>query len=256
MFLQLLAACDKMMNVLILGATSAIAQETAKCFARDGASLFLVARNADKLAAVANDLKVRGAKRVDTYLLDFVELEKHQTMLETAIATLGSLDMLLIAHGTLGNQQRCQQSVDETMKELMNNALSVIALLTISANYFEQQRRGCIAVINSVAGDRGRPSNYVYGAAKAAVNTFLQGLRARLAKSGVAVVTIKLGFVDTPMTANMKKNLLFASPRYVGEGIYRAMLKRKEVIYLPWFWYPIMAIIRAIPERIFKRLPL
>jgi len=142
------------------------------------------------------------------------------------------------------------------LKEFTTNCASVISLLRILADYFEQQRRGCIAVISSVAGDRGRQSNYVYGAAKGAVTVFLQGLRNRLYKSGVAVVTIKPGTVDTPMTAGMKKGLLFASASSVGQGIYKAMLARKEVVYLPWFWRPIMFIIRSIPEPIFKKLSL
>ena len=244
------------MNTLILGATSAIAHETAKCFARDGATLFLVARNAAKLEAAANDLKVRGAKRVDTYVLDFTEREKHPEMFDAALEALGSIDMLLIAHGVLSDQQHCEQSVEETLYSLETNAISVISLLTIGANYFEQQHKGCIAVISSVAGDRGRPSNYVYGTAKAAINAFMQGLRARMAKSGVAVVTIKPGYVDTPMTAPYKKNPLYASARAIGEGTYAAMMHGKDVVYLPWFWRPIMLLVCAMPERIFKRLSL
>lgn len=242
------------MKVLIIGATSAIAHETAKCFARDGAELFLVARSAEKLTAVADDLKVRGAQRVETFVLDANELERHTALFDGAIRNLNGIDMLLIAHGTLGDQQRCEKSVEQTIKELSTNAISVISLLTLSANYFEQQRRGCIAVISSVAGDRGRQSNYVYGTAKAAVSTFMQGLRNRLAKSGVAVLTIKPGFVDTPMTADKPKGLLFARPRSVGEGIYKAMLQGKDVVYLPWFWRPIMFVVCNIPERIFKQL--
>jgi short-subunit dehydrogenase len=242
------------MNILIIGATSAIAHETAKCFAHDGATLFLVARSQERLDDVANDLKVRGAKRVDTYTLDLADLGRHQELLDTAISSLGSLDMLLIAHGTLGDQKRCEQSVEETMQELTNNFLSVVSLLTLSANYFEQQKRGVIAVISSVAGDRGRQSNYVYGTAKAGVTTFMQGLRNRLAKSNVTVLTIKPGTVDTPMTASLKKGLLFASARSVGEGIYNAIRKRRDVVYLPTYWAIIMFIVRSIPERIFKRL--
>jgi short-subunit dehydrogenase len=128
--------------------------------------------------------------------------------------------------------------------------------LTILAGYFEQQKRGCITVVSSVAGDRGRQSNYVYGAAKGALSVFLQGLRNRLSKSGVAVVTVKPGLIDTPMTATVKKGLLAASAKGVGEGIYRAMKQRKEVVYLPWFWRPIMLIVRNIPEPVFKRLSL
>src|SRR5216683_2361061 len=242
------------MRILIIGATSAIAYETAKCFAKDGGEFFLVARSAEKLVDVGNDLKVRGAKRIETYVLDVNELDRHQEMIETAIEALAGLDMVLIAHGTLGDQEKCQRNVEETLKEFTTNCTSVISLLTILADYFEQQRRGCIAVISSVAGDRGRQSNYVYGAAKGAVSIFLQGLRNRLNKSGVAVVTIKPGFVDTPMTASMRKGLLFASPRKVGEGIYHAMLKGKEVVYLPWFRRPIMLIIKSIPEPVFKKL--
>lgn len=244
------------MKVLIIGATSAIAQETAKCFAREGAELFLVARSDNKLSAIASDLKVRGARCAETATLDVNDFAYHRTILERANLTLGGLDMLLIAHGTLGDQCKCEQSVDKALQEFATNCTSVISLLTLSANYFEQQKHGCIAVISSVAGDRGRQSNYVYGAAKAAVSTFLQGLRNRLAKAGVAVVTIKPGFVDTPMTAHVRKGPLFASAQVVGEGIYQAMLKGKDVVYLPWYWRSIMFIVRSIPESIFKRLSL
>lgn len=244
------------MNAMIIGANSAIAYETAKCFARDGSDLFLVGRSTEKLTTVANDLKIRGAKRVEIYTLDLCELEHHQEMFEQAITFLGELDMLLIAHGTLGNQGKCEQSVVETMQELQTNCFSVISLLTISANYFELQRHGCIAVVTSVAGDRGRKSNYVYGTAKAAVNVFLQGLRNRLSSVGVSVLTIKPGYVATPMTAHMKKGLLTASAQSVGQGIYKAMKQGNDVVYLPWFWRGIMFVIRSIPERIFKRLSL
>lgn len=244
------------MKVAIIGATSAIAYETAKCFAHDGAELFLVARSSEKLATLAGDLQVRGAKRIETCQLDLNEIERHQELFDTILSKLGELDILFIAHGTLGNQHKCELSVDETLKELTTNFTSVISLLTISANYFEQRKRGCIAVISSVAGDRGRGSNYVYGTAKGAVTIFLQGLRNRLAKSNVVVLTIKPGFVDTPMTAGIKKGPLFAQPGAIGQGIYKAMQQGKDVVYLPGFWRLIMFVVKALPEGAFKRLSL
>jgi decaprenylphospho-beta-D-erythro-pentofuranosid-2-ulose 2-reductase len=242
------------MKMLIVGATSAIGHEAAKCFASEGTEFFLIGRTAEKLEAVAQDLKVRGAKRVETCLLDLADLERHQELIDTAIATLGGLDTVLISHGTLGDQEKCQQSVKETLKEFTTNCTSVISLLTILGNYFEQERRGCIAVVTSVAGDRGRRSNYVYGTTKGAVSLFLQGLRSRLYKAGVTVVTIKPGLVDTPMTAALKKGPLFASPRTVGEGVYKAIKQRKDVVYSPWYWRYIMLIVKSLPEKVFKRL--
>ena len=244
------------MNVLILGATSAIAHETAKLLASEGARLYLVGRNDEKLAALKDDLVVRGAKQVEGMAVDLCLIDHHQYLIDDAIKTLDGLDTVLIAHGTLSDQQRCEQSVAETFKELTTNFLSIISLLTILANYFEQRRKGCIAVISSVAGDRGRQSNYVYGTAKGAVSIFLQGLRNRLSPIGVGVITVKPGFVDTPMTAALEKKTLFADPALVGRRIYKAMIKPKDVVYVPWFWRPIMTCIRGIPEGIFKTLKL
>ena len=244
------------MKIVIIGATSSIAHETTKYFAKDHADLYLIARDPEKLQAISNDLKVRGAKSMHTYQLDLNNLDQHQEAIQSAIETLGRIDLVLISHGTLGDQQLCQQSVTKTIEELHTNFTSVISLLTILANYFEQQRHGCIAFVTSVSGDRGRPSNYVYGTSKGAVTIFLQGLRSRLYKSGVTVLTIKPGLVDTPMTASLKKGPLFAQPSKVGRGIYKAIKKRKDVIYLPWFWRPIMLIVKNIPETLFKRLPL
>ena len=139
---------------------------------------------------------------------------------------------------------------------MQTNALSVISLLTLLANHFEQQRHGCIAVISSVAGDRGRQSNYVYGTAKGALSIFLQGLRNRLHKSGVQVLTVKPGFVDTPMTASLPKGPLWATPEKVAEDIDKAIENKRNVLYTPSFWFLIMAIIKSVPESIFKRLSL
>lgn len=243
-------------RVLILGATSAIGSETAKEFARERAYLFLTGRNSERLTAVADDLRVRGATRVETATLDIGDIPSHCPVIEAAVAALGGIDVALVAHGTLPNQDLCQEDVEQTLEALHINFTATIALLTILANQLESQRQGCIAVITSVAGDRGRQTNYVYGAAKGGVQIFLQGLRARLFRSNVTVLTIKPGFVDTPMTAAVRKNPLFADAGRVGRGIHRAIRRRQDVVYLPWFWRPVMAILNSLPETVFKRLQL
>lgn len=243
-------------RVLIIGATSAIAGETGRAYAEERARLFLTGRNPAKLAAVRDDLRVRGAVQVDSALLDVTQISHHRQVIDSAIAALGGLDVVLIAHGLLPDQMRCQQRVADTIDALQVNFTATVALLTELANHFEAQRGGCIAVITSVAGDRGRQSNYVYGAAKGGLERFLQGLRNRMHRFGVAVVTIKPGLVATPMTAAMKKSPLYASPRRVGRSIRRAIERRRDVVYIPWFWRPLMAVIRSLPERLFKRLNL
>jgi len=243
-------------RVLICGATSAIASEAARCFAASHDLLFLAARNPDKLSAIADDLRVRGATRVETAVVDLNDTTRHQALIDECAQRLGGIDAVLIAHGTLPDQHACQASFDAAHAELETNFLSVASLLTVAGNYCERQRAGAIAVISSVAGDRGRQSNYVYGAAKGAVSIFLQGLRNRLYPSGVRVITIKPGFVDTPMTAGFAKNFLWADAATVGQGVYRAMSRGSDVAYLPWFWRPIMLLIRLVPERVFKRLRL
>jgi decaprenylphospho-beta-D-erythro-pentofuranosid-2-ulose 2-reductase len=243
-------------RILIIGATSAIAEAAARIWAGRGAALFLVARDRERLDSIAADLTVRGAVSVSQFLMDVTDFDAQAAMLQQAEAHLGGLDVALIAHGTLSDQAACQESVALTMRELTVNALSVVAFLTPLARRFEQQRHGVIAVISSVAGDRGRASNYVYGSAKALVSAFLSGLRQRLHKEGVAVVTVKPGFVDTPMTASFRKGLLWAQPRAIGAGLVRAIDRRQPVAYLPWFWRPIMLVVRLIPERIFRTLRL
>ena len=245
-----------MKKVLVLGATSAIAQATVRLLAARGASLYLVGRNAERLEAVAKDARTRGAAQVESEALDLDDCSRHEALVERATAALGGLDGALLAHGILGSQEAAQRSYAEAEKVFRTNFLSAVSLLTPLANHFEARHAGTLVVISSVAGDRGRQSNYVYGASKGALSVFLQGLRNRLARSGVAVVTVKPGFVDTPMTADLKKNALFATPEKVAHGILRAADKRRDEVYLPFFWRPIMFIIRSIPERVFKRLKL
>jgi len=243
-------------NILIIGATSAIARATARMYAQKGNQLFLVARNEVQLERNSADLKVRGAASVHTETLDLNQFDQHESLIDKAFETLGRIDIVLIAHGTLPDQAECAADVEKTLFELNTNAISFISLLTHLANRMEQQHFGTIAVISSVAGDRGRQSNYIYGAAKGMVTVFLQGLRNRLFKSGVNVLTIKPGFVDTPMTREFDKGLLWVRPDVIAKGIIKAVNKRKSEVYLPRFWSLIMWVIRSIPEPIFKRLSL
>jgi short-subunit dehydrogenase len=246
-----------MKKILIIGATSAIAEATARLWAAEGHRLYLLGRNDERLAAIALDLKLRGAEAVEYAALDLNDFAQHGAVLDASASALEGLDIVLIAHGTLGNQKVSEQDFTATLQELNTNAISVISLLTDLANRFEAQKHGSIAVISSVAGDRGRQSNYVYGTAKGAVTIFLQGLRNRMHKSGVRVLTIKPGFVDTPMTAGIdKKGPLWASPEAIARSIRNGIEKKRDTIYSPWFWMGIMTIIRLIPERIFKRLKL
>jgi len=180
---------------------------------------------------------VRGAGQVATHILDVTDHLQHPAMLAACRAALGRIDIVLIAHGTLSDQAQCERDVEAVMREMSTNAMSTIALRTQLASVFEEQKSGTIAVISSVADERGRPSNYVYGAAKAAVTTFCEGLRARLFKSGVGVLTIKPGFVDTPMTVGRSvPGPLVAAPDRVAADIVRAIERGKDSLYTPWFW--------------------
>jgi len=243
-------------NILVIGATSAIAQATIRLYAAQQDNLYLLARNSKQLEIIAADAKVRGANQVHFESFDVNQFEQHDIMINRVFESFEQLDMVLIAHGTLPDQAACQQSPQVTLQEFNTNALSTISLLTLLANRFEHQQQGSIAVITSVAGDRGRQSNYVYGAAKGMVSIFLQGLRNRLNPHNVQVLDIKPGFVDTPMTADFKKGPLWAQPEHIANSIVKAIHKKRNTLYTPFFWMGIMFIIRNIPEFIFKRLKL
>lgn len=246
-----------MKNILVIGATSAIAIACARKWAVDGERFFLVARNRVRLEQVSADLVARGASFVACHALDIDRHDEHPDMLEKCALELGTIDIVLMAPGTLPNQKACEDDPMLAVREFNTNAVSVIALLTPIANILAAQKRGTLAVISSVAGDRGRPSNYLYGSAKAALSTFLEGLRARLFKQGVHVLTIKPGFVATPMTAGLPlPGPLVATADRVGAEIVQGIDKRKNLIYTPRFWWGIMLVIRSVPQFMFKRASL
>lgn len=246
-----------MKNILVIGATSAIASACAREWCAPDVIFFLVARDPDKLAQTGADLLARGAGAIHSYLLDATDIASHLPMLDACRMAVGQIDIALIAHGTLPDQLACEKDANLALQEFANNGTSVIALLTVLANQFEVQRCGTLAVITSVAGDRGRPSNYLYGSAKAAVSVFCEGMRARLFKVGVHLIDIRPGFVATPMTQGLPlPAALVTQPEVVAKRIVSGVEKKVDVLYTPAFWALIMLIIRSIPRFVFNRLKL
>ncbi len=241
-------------RVLIFGATSAIAAEVARLYARRDARLFLIGRSADKLARLAAEPGVAPAL-AGTRAADLDDTAAAGDLVAAGIAALGGLDVAIIAQGLLGDQLATEQSYADAEPVIRTNFLSVVALLIPLANHLEAQSRGALGVMSSVAGDRGRPRNFTYGAAKGALNVYLQGMRTRLGGSGVQVHTFKLGPVDTPMTVDHRKTLMFARPLDVAAGILATIDRGRGEAYLPWFWRPIMAVVRSLPERVVRRIP-
>ena len=239
-------------RVLIVGATSAIASEVARIYATRGARLYLLARSEPKLSALVESLADASPLAAQA---DFADLAQVEQLVAQAAAALGGLDVVLIAHGDLGDQAESELSFTEAEAIFRINLLSVVAFLVPLANLLEAQRAGCVGVITSVAGDRGRPRNYTYGAAKGALNIYLQGLRSRLFGAGVRVVTLKLGPVDTPMTVAHKKTALFAQAAPVAASIVAALDAGVAEAYVPSFWSAIMPLVKHTPERIFQLLP-
>jgi short-subunit dehydrogenase len=241
-------------KILVLGATSGIAEATCRIWAAQGAQLFLVARNAEKLATVAADLKTRGASYVGTAVADLDDTDKHAELLSHAVNSLTGMDVAYLAHGILGDQPRGERDFEHAAQILHTNFVAQVSLLTWLANFCVQRRTGVLAVISSVAGDRGRKSNYLYGASKAGLSAFLAGLRNRVDREGVTVLTIKPGPVATAMTAHMKGKK--ADVTAVAKAIVAAIDRKADVVYVPGLWRVIMFVVRSIPERIFKKLNL
>ena len=242
-----------MQRILIIGATSAIAEAAARLYAERGDALYLVARNTEHLATIAADLATRGAARVEQAGFNVTDFGAIEGLLDKAFTELDGIDTALIAHGSGSRETECLHSIEALRREFDTNATATLALMAQLTMRMQRQDHGTIAVVSSVAGDRGRAGNMLYGAAKSAVDAYASGLRQRLNKSGINVLTIKPGWIDTPMTAKLKKTAIFVTPERIAPAILRAIDKHRSVVYLPWFWRPIMFVVRHIPGPIFYR---
>ncbi|HIE71866.1 MAG TPA: SDR family NAD(P)-dependent oxidoreductase [Planctomycetes bacterium] len=237
-------------KTLILGATSAIAAEVAKLCAARGDQLYLVGRDPDKLHAV---VAAAGDAVVGFESCDLNEFDLAEERVAKWLAELGGLDRALIAHGYLGDQERSERDMVYVQQVIGTNFISAVSLLMPLANFLESQGHGHLGAITSVAGERGRPRNYTYGAAKGGLTCYLEGLRSRLYKKGVRVHNLKLGPVETPMSEGHPQNALWGEKRRVAAGIVRAMERRWHTAYLPRTWGLVMAIVRLLPEGVFQR---
>lgn len=241
-------------TALVFGATSTIAIEVCRVLAERGASLHLVGRDPEALESLASDLNLRGAKAVSISVADLSDTRQHEQLVNTAWEKSGKPDLALLAHGSLGTQTVMETDWEQQDALIQTNLISHLSLLTLLANRFEDQRGGCLAAITSVAGDRGRASNYIYGASKAGLSCYLKGLQNRLAPAGVRVVDLRPGPVDTPMTAGFTKGLLWSEPERVAKTMVRVLAYRSGTIYLPFFWRPIMVVIRMMPDFLIRKL--
>ncbi len=241
-----------MASVLIIGATSDIAKATARVYAEEGFDLILASRRSEALDAFATDLNIRTGRSVDRVDFDVLDYSSHDAFYETLASRP---EGVIVAVGYLGDQEKAQSDFEESQKIVDTNYTGIVSILNIISNDFEERRSGFIIGISSVAGDRGRKSNYVYGSSKAALTTYLSGLRNRLFESGVHVLTVKPGFVATKMTEKMDlPERLTAQPEEVAKAIYHAQKTGKNVLYTKGLWKWIMLTIKNIPEWKFKRM--
>lgn len=214
----------------------------------------MIGRDEARLAALGDDLSVRGGLILGSYALDLTKTKHHKSALESAFDTMGSIDLVLICHGDLPDQAACETNYNSALAAINVNALSTVSMLSILGEHFIEQGNGTIAVVTSVAGDRGRQPNYVYGAAKAMVSTYLQGFRGRVFKHGVHVLDIKPGLVDSPMTSQFEKGPLWSQPEVIAKAILKAVKRKRHTVYSPGYWRLIMLVVCSVPEFMFKRL--
>jgi len=246
-------------RLCLVGSTSGIARALARQLVARGARVHLGARDLEEAERDAVDLQIRGGNPVSFSRFEAMDLASHADFLAQARERLGGLDGVLVAFGILGDQERCRRDFNYARQVMDMNYTAPASVLSQAAALLEEQGQGGLLVaLGSVAGDRGRPSNYTYGSAKAGLHAYMQGLRGRLASQGIRVLTIKPGPVDTPMTFGLgfPGGLLTADPESVARSILRAIERGGEVVYAPCFWAGIMAVLRAIPESVFKKMKL
>jgi decaprenylphospho-beta-D-erythro-pentofuranosid-2-ulose 2-reductase len=241
-------------RVLMLGATSPIARALALEYARGGASLYLAARDTAEAARIAQDLAVRTGAAVHAGPFEAADYAAHPELIARAAAAMGGLDGVALCFGALGDEPAAHHDAPAAIKIITDNYTGAVSILTIAADYFAAQQSGFIIVIGSVAGERGRSRNYIYGSAKGALALFAQGMRARFARTPIHVMTVILGTVDTRMTWGREGAFLTVAPERAAAMIHKAWRRRAEVAYVPFFWRFIMGVIKALPERIFKKL--
>jgi decaprenylphospho-beta-D-erythro-pentofuranosid-2-ulose 2-reductase len=244
-------------SILIIGATSTICRHIALELVRPNDKVCLAARDTSELSRIAADLRIRN--NPDLLLVrkfDTNDFDTHQSMVGEVSTLLGGLDVVLVGTGALGDQIAARSSIPAITNIINSNFVGIATVLAPIAELMERAGQGKIAVLTSVAGDRGRQSNYVYGSAKSGMSAYLGGLRNRLFRHGVTVTTVKLGFVDTKMIAGMSNAFLRASPEAVAKKIVERLEAGAAITYIPWFWRYILLIIIHIPEVIFKRLKL
>lgn len=242
------------MKIIIIGATSAIARSTARLYAEQNSQIFLVGRDERRLRELKADLELRGANSIENLTLDITNCNEHANVINKSIQFLGHIDIAIICHGSLPDQKKCESNFREIEKAININGLTTISFCTEISKQLELQKAGTLAVITSVAGDRGRQPNFIYGAAKSMVSTYLQGLRGKLLPFDVHVIDIKPGLVDSPMTAKFEKGALWSTPELVAINIVSGIKKKRHTIYTPSYWRFIMAAVCSIPEVIFKKM--
>ncbi len=245
----------KSKTVAIFGATSNIAEAVARIYSKEGASLVLVGRDMEKLEIIMSDLLIRGAKEVKLIINDLSIESQSEKLVDDVWNLFESIDIALIAPGTLPTQNVANKDIAYARKHFRFNSETIIILLSLIAKKFITQKFGNISVISSVAGDRGRKDNFLYGAAKSAVSVFTSGLRGMMQEHGVSVMTIKPGFVKTSMTRDVQfPSLLSATADRVANDIVKSINNGRDVVYTPSFWKIIMIVIKIIPESIFKKI--